>query len=106
MTDRHPLDGNMIAADRHYGDTPDPPACPSCGGDLPHGADPESDCCKACNTTADALEFCADKAKALARQIGAAARNAGYPDIKHRDIYLGIAHKTLAEIIEMLPSHE
>lgn len=102
----HPLDGNMIAADRHYGHAPKPPACPSCGGDLPHGADPDSDYCKGCKDTADALDHCADKAAALARQLQAAARNAGYPDIKQRDIYLRIAHNCLAELIEMMPAHD
>lgn len=35
---RHPLDGNMIAADRHYADGDDPP-CTFCGGEGCDGCD-------------------------------------------------------------------
>lgn len=106
MTDRHPLDGNMIAADRHYGDAPVPHVCPSCGGELHAGADPDEDWCSACDAAYKALESCAYKAQSLARLLQAAYRNAGYPDIKQRDFNLRIAHNTLEEIKEALPSHE
>lgn len=83
-----------------------PPCCPGCGKAMHPGADPDHDWCNICKGISTTLDRCADKAKALHRQIEAAARNAGYPDNKQRDIYLRIAHNCLSELKQMLPSYD
>lgn len=98
----HPFDGNMIAAERHNGDAPEDSSCGCCGGDLPPGNDPDQEVCGICAQTQEALDIAADKAAQLTRQFLSAGRSANHLDLKHREMYLSIARRSLSDLVELI----